>query len=430
LFSEFDADGSGSIDTKEFQDLAFACGETLSDEETAAVVASLDKDGNGTIDVEEFRAWFDGFDGSEGEKSAVTKAKSALIRAKLTARYLERKLRRKLKKASESGVVDSKSSQAATRSFATNVQVGDQDAIKMRVTVRVEKPPQLLLDTLEGSSMVSVTLSCKASSTDEQIGALAGTIESVYGIVSQMIPLDMFGKFSVKPCDTPEGGKGVRISFVSQMNALMQDMPIDEAPVNPFDALKSFHASVGVGFDFQSMVNPENPNMGVIEFLTKALDFNARVELSADALNTIKDIIEQMGEMVPKPVRKGIVAICAFMEGSVTLKLGDVFPLLTMLKMVPGGDEAPNVSQAFAAFQEGSGSAIPKVSAMASQFGIEQADCEKMYKSISEALSGISDMTVMSNVGFYGTVQFENVNPFDALMPAYDPALFVMPVDE
>ena len=430
MFAEFDADGSGSIDAGEFQDLAFACGETLSDEDTAAVVASLDKDGNGTIDVEEFRAWFDGFDGSEGEKSAVTKAKSALIRAKLSARYLERKLRRKLKKASEGGVLRTQSGSAATRVFATSVQVGNQDDVKMRGTMKYEKPPQILLDSLDGASMVAVTFSCKENATDEQVGALAGTIESVYGIVSQMIPLDMFGKFAVKPCDTSDGRKGVRVSFVSQMNALMQDMPIDESPVNPFDALKSITASIGLGWDFQSAANPADGTMHFATFfLTKAQDVSARVELSTDALTNIKAVIEQMGEMVPKPVRKGIVALCTLLSANVEMRLGDVLPLMKMLKMVPPAGEEdsdePDMGALNAQREGMQGEMMPMLPAMASQFGIEQADCENMYKSASEALSGISEVTLLSKVGVYATATFENVNPFEALMPAYDPALFV-----
>jgi Ca2+-binding EF-hand superfamily protein len=64
LFAEFDVDGGGSIDASEFQQLAYACGEVLSDEETAAVVKALDADNNGTIDLNEFKTWLNGFDGS------------------------------------------------------------------------------------------------------------------------------------------------------------------------------------------------------------------------------------------------------------------------------------------------------------------------------------------------------------------------------
>jgi hypothetical protein len=60
MFREFDLDGSGDIDWKEFQDLAFACGDTLTDEQAKAVVLSLDSDGDGTIGVDEFRVWFKG----------------------------------------------------------------------------------------------------------------------------------------------------------------------------------------------------------------------------------------------------------------------------------------------------------------------------------------------------------------------------------
>ena len=65
--TQFDADGSGSIDAGEFQQLAYACGETLDAEVVGAIVTGLDKDGNGTIDIDEFRTWLNGFDGSDSE---------------------------------------------------------------------------------------------------------------------------------------------------------------------------------------------------------------------------------------------------------------------------------------------------------------------------------------------------------------------------
>jgi hypothetical protein len=66
LFHKFDENGSGNIDVKEFQRLAFACGETLSDEQSNKILNSLDKNNNCTIDLAEFRVWLNSVNG-EGE---------------------------------------------------------------------------------------------------------------------------------------------------------------------------------------------------------------------------------------------------------------------------------------------------------------------------------------------------------------------------
>jgi Ca2+-binding EF-hand superfamily protein len=48
LFKKYDTDGSGDIDAKEFQILAFDLGLVLTDDEAKTFVKELDTDGNGT----------------------------------------------------------------------------------------------------------------------------------------------------------------------------------------------------------------------------------------------------------------------------------------------------------------------------------------------------------------------------------------------
>jgi Ca2+-binding EF-hand superfamily protein len=48
LFKKYDTDGSGDIDAKEFQVLAFDLGLVLTDDEAKTFVKELDTDGNST----------------------------------------------------------------------------------------------------------------------------------------------------------------------------------------------------------------------------------------------------------------------------------------------------------------------------------------------------------------------------------------------
>merc|ERR1711959_685741 len=54
IFSEFDSDGSGSIDTSELQAFLGAMGLFTGAEEVEQVASTLDANGDGTIDIKEF----------------------------------------------------------------------------------------------------------------------------------------------------------------------------------------------------------------------------------------------------------------------------------------------------------------------------------------------------------------------------------------
>ena len=91
IFNEFDEDGSGSIDASEFQTLAHACGETLTDEEAQETLERLDDDKNGTLEFEEFKAWMDSKKNSNKDDKSpvgfVQSAKEAYLKEKLEARF-------------------------------------------------------------------------------------------------------------------------------------------------------------------------------------------------------------------------------------------------------------------------------------------------------------------------------------------------------
>ena len=57
-FSEYDADNSNSLDSKEFASLTSDLGEAMSETEIAEAIKALDADGNGTIDFHEFIKWW------------------------------------------------------------------------------------------------------------------------------------------------------------------------------------------------------------------------------------------------------------------------------------------------------------------------------------------------------------------------------------
>ena len=58
MFQKFDADKSGHIDSKEFQQLCFALGYSLTQPELDLALKLLDNDASGQIDEAEFCAWW------------------------------------------------------------------------------------------------------------------------------------------------------------------------------------------------------------------------------------------------------------------------------------------------------------------------------------------------------------------------------------
>ncbi len=66
VFKRFDADGSGSIDSKELHAAAGELGVELCEEDTEQILRSLDADGSGQIELQEFEDWFSGLLGGAG----------------------------------------------------------------------------------------------------------------------------------------------------------------------------------------------------------------------------------------------------------------------------------------------------------------------------------------------------------------------------
>ena len=174
LFAEFDEDNSGSIDSSEFQNLAYAAGEVLDEEAVASIVKGLDKDGNGTIDKEEFRTWLSGFDGSE-DSTMITRARSALLRAQLFGRSMERKLRVASAKASD---IVALSNEKKMTNIGFKVSAGNQEDIKMSVGLTTKVAVMTEAD-IGGGAKIELTLACNEGTTDLQLGKLVGRINTL-----------------------------------------------------------------------------------------------------------------------------------------------------------------------------------------------------------------------------------------------------------
>jgi hypothetical protein len=94
-FDVFDADGSGSIDAKEFQSLCFEIGEVMSTSQVRTAINAIDRDGSGQIEFDEFAMWWVTTDHSGGG-GGMSASKTRRLKAALQRRRWKRQAKEKL----------------------------------------------------------------------------------------------------------------------------------------------------------------------------------------------------------------------------------------------------------------------------------------------------------------------------------------------
>jgi len=115
-FKDMDNDGSGALDANEFQDLMFALGIELSDEDAEKEVATIDLDGNGVVDFFEFALWWLTNAERLGMQSETLSGANTSTRIKLKMSMEQRRIRRRL-----TDSISGNNSKLATVDAATEV---------------------------------------------------------------------------------------------------------------------------------------------------------------------------------------------------------------------------------------------------------------------------------------------------------------------
>eukprot|EP00007_Cunea_sp_BSH-02190019_P008298 CAMPEP_0174238172 /NCGR_PEP_ID=MMETSP0417-20130205/10387_1 /TAXON_ID=242541 /ORGANISM="Mayorella sp, Strain BSH-02190019" /LENGTH=742 /DNA_ID=CAMNT_0015316989 /DNA_START=1 /DNA_END=2229 /DNA_ORIENTATION=- len=97
IFDMFDTDRNETLDIQEFQELAFAVGETLTNEQTKEVVNKLDENGDGVISFDEFYHWWTNAEEGTAQKDST----DAVLKLRLQSSVLMRSVTNILKRAEE-----------------------------------------------------------------------------------------------------------------------------------------------------------------------------------------------------------------------------------------------------------------------------------------------------------------------------------------
>jgi hypothetical protein len=219
IFREFDADNSGSIDAAEFQVVANALGNTLTDEQAAAALEKLDTDGNGTVDFDELFAWMNDASEVDGDEENVSTWETALVRSKLTARYYRTIAQNRLASAKEmfSGAEKKEGFLGINLGCTIGEPAEDGSAIDFSKTDGEEGNYVALFITLKDGA--------------EKVGDLIELVKNILGSLP-LAEAPGFKDFSVTETDY-NGSRAICIQVNNEIDPL--DMVAQQFPIDPRD---------------------------------------------------------------------------------------------------------------------------------------------------------------------------------------------------
>lgn len=101
IFQLFDTDHSNDIDAKEFQQLAFQLGETLTKEEVAEALSQIDKNKDGVISFDEFYDWWSSAEHTEVSGDSERAKQLRVLKMKLRSQSYMRTVARLVEKVNQ-----------------------------------------------------------------------------------------------------------------------------------------------------------------------------------------------------------------------------------------------------------------------------------------------------------------------------------------
>jgi hypothetical protein len=179
IFDLFNKNKSGEIGVREFQDIAFKLGETLTDAEAKRYVAQLDLDKNGTLNFDEFYSWWS----SDSRPSKDSKEDSTLnlLKLKLHSRCYLHTLTRLTERLREL------QPQGDDKIFRGNaaIQVGEFDEARATIQINYTNDPaigkasRVELKATPTAAILSVSFTLKPDIDEFELGELAGSIGDI-----------------------------------------------------------------------------------------------------------------------------------------------------------------------------------------------------------------------------------------------------------
>jgi hypothetical protein len=341
IFKEFDADNSGSIDAAEFQVVANALGNTLTDEQAAAALEKLDTDGNGTVDFDEFFAWMNDANGVDGGEQNVSTWETALVRSKLTARYYRTIANNRL--ASAKKMFSGAEKKEGFLGINVGVSIGepaeDGSAIEFSKT-----------DGEEGNYVaLFITLREGAEKVDELIELLNNILGTL-----PLAEAPGFKDFSVTRSDF-NGSSAICIQFnnhIDPFDMIAQQSPLDPRDIrfnavrskfgcslidvlrgekSPADFLSGYEAEINIQVpnDMKTLVQQmRGPNQVALRMFSvmRAVNFKIEYDNAAEALDEYFKTIGQEGKGMSYALNTKFTGFESLLASALKFLLENVLP--------------------------------------------------------------------------------------------------------
>ena len=376
------------------------------------MLRTLDSDGNGTIDKDEFRHWLNGFDGDTDDDDPIAHARAALLRAKLSGRQMERRLRVASAKAKD---VVAPAADASLSTLAFKFSAGNDDDIKLRLTLALDHPTEEDLAALGGGAKITLSVACKEGTTPLQHGKFVGRIQTLYDMAMDKLGpmIAQFGALTIEPIEEPT--MGVRLVFVSPNNAVQMNVPVEALPMDPSTLLESFVASIGVGYDFMDMVAGGDHLEAAFK---RAMSVSLKGQLNKAALRHAKDIVKVMG--LPEQASMGIGALANLILASTSVEFESFEDLLNLH---PAAEQwAQDLIQSLAKSQGAKDKAASKFSDLEQlacpMLNMDVAQFHAFYQDLQSVCGSLTEVSATTALGLRATMSYEGLDPVSAMCPS------------
>jgi serine/threonine protein kinase len=286
IFDLFDTDQNGFLDATEFQELAYALGETISKEEAQRYVNELDTNKDGQVSFDEFFAWWQKQDMTSSQHKPTG---LAVLKLRLQSQPLMKSVSNLMGKLKEKHETEKRSAEEGCVDI--KISAGDLDKAPASLVLNYTKIP-----LLEGLPVVGVTFLTKPHPDMNLLDQIKANFTRVLTGTQEMRELFLHPQYYLQSADNNRFTFTVELPFSPQNPATMLlGMGLEIIQIN--------HLSTGIRVSQRvSELSINNPLCA--EFFFK---------LSAPR-NVVRIVTEQVQTQVPlqKPLQSGMSGLHGF----------------------------------------------------------------------------------------------------------------------
>lgn len=285
IFDIFDLDRSGDLDAKEFQELAFLLGETLTLEEVEERIKIIDQDDNGRIDFKEFYDWWISPD-HDFLKSSRRTDDLKLLKATLRSRALMRTITRLNEKVANEWEAREANQEAPPLDDISRIHISvnagkiDSPACSVRIAFEDSaEPAEQLRRELEAkdetSIVISLSFNVKEGVSDFEVGEISGSLKTLLAMAKKESYL---ANFQIK-------------LLRGNQRVLRLLLLVEKEQLSMFDEIYKFASAIHPRFFSAHLELSHSPRDSLKEEL--GIHFVAKGEMHKTSLEMLKELLAE-----------------------------------------------------------------------------------------------------------------------------------------